>query len=115
MPAPLLLGPEPPPWVSHVVGVVLGAFLREEGLECCRGGGGVGQCSCTAGLCRDARILDEVKFSLNIFSSFQESPKSAKSTTKPGSGSSGKDGGTENSEEVRLSPWMQQSVCATHL
>lgn len=74
-----------------------------------------GSVSCTAGLCRDARILDKVKFSLNIFSSFQDSPKSTKSTTKPGSGSSGKDGGADNSEEVRLSPWIQQSVCATHL
>lgn len=52
------------------------------------------------------------------FSSFQESPKSTKSTTKPGGGggsSSGKDGGAENSEEVRLSSWIQQCVCASHL
>ncbi|KAJ7419298.1 Serine/threonine-protein phosphatase 2A 56 kDa regulatory subunit delta isoform [Willisornis vidua] len=33
----------------------------------------------------------------------EESPKSTKSTTKPGSSSSGKDGGAENSEEI--SPW----------
>lgn len=32
---------------------------------------------------------------------FQEPPKSAKSTTKSSGGSSGKDGGAENSEEVR--------------
>lgn len=64
---------------------------------------------------RGVTILHKAKFSLNVFSSFQESPKSTKSTTKPGSSSSGKDGGAENSEEVRLSPWLQQCACATHL
>jgi len=66
---------------------------------------------------RDAGTLRRVRFALSVFSlSFQESPKSAKSTTKPGgSGGSGKDGGAENSEEVRLSPWVRQRACAARL
>lgn len=58
----------------------------------------------------EGEILSE-----RVFHHSQESPKSTKSTTKPGSGSSGKDGGAENSEEVRLSPWIQQCVCVARL
>ncbi|XP_025924675.1 serine/threonine-protein phosphatase 2A 56 kDa regulatory subunit delta isoform isoform X3 [Apteryx rowi] len=56
------------------------------------------------------KMLRKVKRSLSLFSSFQESPKSAKGTAKPGSGSSGKDGGAENSEEAQQpqQPLQQQ-------
>lgn len=67
---------------------------------------------CTAEVHKGARILHKVKSSLNMFSLFQESLKSTKSTTKPASSSSGKDGGVENLEEVRLFPWIRQCTRA---
>lgn len=110
------------PWASAAVGAARDALRGEKGLGvdvrsgACRGSG---LWQRAPELCREMlKILNEVKFSLNVFSSFQESPKSTKSTTKPGSSSSsssGKDGGAENSEEVRLSPWVWQCACAAHL